>query len=347
MAQVKDPLTAEQTAENARERPPGRRIVIDDRPSAQGTSMPIKKGVIRSTLLLAALSCAGFHASANDSSFGDDNGTIKFKKQTDISMDKEVLVISQRLVEVDYVFTNNGQADLAVPVAFPMPPMYFGQADHDEMADFRLKVNGKAVKTSKKLVVMLDGKTDISARFAALGWSPAALQSFMESRNQPSGTKPLPSEWFDKHQEPRFTLSDYFVWTQVFPVGKSVAIHHSYRPSVSSGVPQPSNHIIDEYAKSTCMEKDVLAMVTRRGRAHDDFHGVAWAHLSYILMTANNWQGPIKDFTLKITKQTPSDVVSLCFDGDLKKVDPMTFQFRQKDYRPRRDLSILFIKKRD
>ena len=292
------------------------------------------------------MSCAGLDASANDSSFGDDNGTIKFKKQPDISMDKEILVISERLVEVDYVFTNHGKADISVPIAFPMPPMYFGPNDHDEMADFKLRVNGKAVKTSKKLVVMLDGKTDISARFAALGWSPETLRSFVESGKQPRGTTPLPFEWLDKNDEPRFTLSDYFVWTQVFPAGKPIAIHHSYRPSVSTGVPQSSNSIIDGYAKTTCMEEDVLATVRRRDLSSGE-GGVAWAHLSYILMTANNWQGPIKDFTLKIKKQTSTDVMSLCFDGNLKKVDPMTFEFRQKDYRPKRDLSILFIKKRD
>ena len=323
-----------------------RPIDSDHRQSNYDALRSIKK-IIESTLLLAALSCAAFHSSANDSSFGDDNGTIKFKKQPDISMDKEILVISERLVEVDYIFTNNGQADLSVPVAFPMPPMYFGQADHDQMANFKLTVNGQAVTTSKKLVVMLDGKTDISTRFAALGWSPDAMASFMESREPPRGTKPLPSEWFTKDGEPRFSLSDYFIWTQVFPAKKPVAIRHSYRPSVSTGIPQPSDTIIDEYAKTTCMEKDVLATVKRRGMSNTDYHGVAWAHLSYILMTGNNWQGPIKDFTLRIKKQAPSDVTSLCFDGNLKKVDPLTFEFRQKDYRPQRDLSIIFIKKRE
>lgn len=37
----------------------------------------------------------------------------------------------------------------------------------------------------------------------------------------------------------------------------------------------------------------------------------------------------------------------LCFDGILKKGDPMTFELRQKDFRPKPDLRILFIKKRD
>ena len=38
---------------------------------------------------------------ANDSTFGEDNGTIVFKQQADISMDKEVLLISEKQVKVD------------------------------------------------------------------------------------------------------------------------------------------------------------------------------------------------------------------------------------------------------
>lgn len=75
-------------------------------------------------------------AFANDSSFGDDNGTITLKYQPDISMDKESLFISEEKIEVNYVFTNNGAQDLEVPIAFPMPPIYFGMSDHNEIENF-------------------------------------------------------------------------------------------------------------------------------------------------------------------------------------------------------------------
>lgn len=74
--------------------------------------------------------CACSAAQANDSSFGDDNGTIRLLHQPDISMDREALLLSEERVQVDYVFTNTSERDLSVPVAFPMPPMYFGMADH-------------------------------------------------------------------------------------------------------------------------------------------------------------------------------------------------------------------------
>jgi hypothetical protein len=39
-------------------------------------------------------------------------------------------------------------------------------------------------------------------------------------------------------------------------------------------------------------------------------YGLYWADVSYILMTANNWQGAVKDFKLTVKKQNPKDIVS-------------------------------------
>jgi len=296
------------------------------------------KSIMRNTLLGAAFSTACLPGIANDSSVGDDNGTIVFKRQADISMDKETLSISENRVDVDYVFTNNGKTDVMTTIAFPMPPMYFGYSDHSEIKDFKLLVDGVGIKTNRKLVVLLKDKTDITKKIAALGWSERDLVTLLETQELPKGKKRLPAEWFDG-DEPLFTLNEYFTWQQTFPVGKPVSIHHSYTPSVTTGVPMPASSLIEGYAKETCMDKSMQAAIKRREGAY----GVRWANLRYILLTANNWQGPIKDFTLRIKKQSPSDVLSVCFDGELNKVDRSTFEFRQQAYRPNRDLSILFI----
>jgi hypothetical protein len=86
-------------------------------------------------------------------------------------MDKESLFISEEKITVDYVFNNTSQQDLVVPIAFPMPAMYFGSSDHGEIKDFKLWVDGKPIKTERKLVILLDGKTDISKKVAESGWS--------------------------------------------------------------------------------------------------------------------------------------------------------------------------------
>jgi hypothetical protein len=167
------------------------------------------------------------------------------------------------------------------------------------------------------------------------------LVAFIESDEMPQGKNPLPSEWFDDNYQPRFTMSNYFVWQQHFPAGKSLSIRHSYTPSVTSGVPQDASYIIENYAKDTCLDKSAQAAVKKR----ESEFGVNWANLRYILVTANNWQGAIKDFHLTIKKEKSTDLISLCFDGELKKTDDLTFEFRQKNFKPSHDLNLLFVSK--
>jgi hypothetical protein len=298
-----------------------------------------KKLSLKSTLLAAVLLAISNAATANDTSIGDDNGSIVFKQQADISMDKEELFISQGQIRVSYVFTNTGKNDLNISMAFPMPPKYFGESDHSEIQEFKLWVNDSIVKTDRKMVVLLNGNTDISSQISQLGWSESDLETLLAHENAPTGKKPLPEDWFDKGGWPLFTLNEYYIWQQAFPVGKPVAIRHSYSPSVTSGVPQPAQFLMEEYAKITCMDKNARAAMLKR----DTEGGVLWAYLRYILLTANNWQGPIKDFKLTIEKQSPTELISLCFDGDLHKVDSQTFEFSRKNYRPTQDLSILFF----
>jgi hypothetical protein len=301
-----------------------------------------KKVPFYCALVITALTTTSVCTYANDTSFGDDNGTIVFKHQPDISMDKEVLLISPDRIQVDYVFTNNGKTGATIPIAFPMPPMYFGPSDHSEIQDFKLTVNGADIKTSRRLVVLLDGKIDITAKVAALGWSEKDLvELFPVSDIRPKGKKPLPEDWFNGI-EPRFTLNEYFTWQQTFPAGQPVLIRHSYTPSVTTGIPRRAGELIAGYAKETCMDDTFKTAIKRR---RESTYGLPWTHLSYILLTANNWQGPIKDFTLRIRKREPTDLISMCFDDDLTKVDPSTFEFRRQNYRPNRNLSVLFIGK--
>ncbi len=292
----------------------------------------------------------GETASANDSSFGDANGSITLKYQPNISMDKESLFISETEVRVDYVFTNTSSQDLIVPIAFPMPPMFFGSADHSSIDNFTLKVNGKTQPTQHRLVAQLADKTDISTELKQLGWGVDEVAYFAEYAEVPKGKPALPKQWLDENQQIAFTLSDYFVWEQTFPAGQSVAISHSYTPSISTGIPDTASSIIDTYTELACLDESAKQGIRKRNLVvkqdgEDQEIGVEWSHLSYILVTANNWQGSIKDFKLTLKKSQPTDLISLCFDGELKKTDPLTFEFQQKQFTPKQDLSVLFIRK--
>lgn len=279
-------------------------------------------------------------ASANDSSFGDRNGSIILLEQPDISMDSESLLISEKLIQVEYIFTNSSNKDLTIPMVFPMPPMFFGDMDHNEISDFKLWVDGKPIKSTRKLVILLDQKIDITSEVKKLHWNEADLISFLTDHALPKGKASLPDEWFDENIEPRFTLNEYFIWSQKFVSGKSLRVRHSYVPSLSSGVPRPSSDLIKYYGDLVCLDESAKAGIKRREREY----GVAWSKLEYIIVTANNWQGPIKDFHLSIKKSHPSDMISLCMDSGLKKSDALTFEFHQKNFIPKHDLNILFVR---
>lgn len=74
-------------------------------------------------------------------------------------------------------------------------------------------------------------------------------------------------------------------------------------------------------------------------------HYHSYSHVPYILTTANNWAGPIKNFKLRIKKDKPSTLVSLCWDG-LKKVSDLEFHGERKTFLPKSDLNVLFIHER-
>ena len=51
---------------------------------------------------------------ANDTSSGDVNGTLVFQQQPNISMEKEVLFISEQAVDVEYNFLNTAKRRLSI-----------------------------------------------------------------------------------------------------------------------------------------------------------------------------------------------------------------------------------------
>jgi hypothetical protein len=63
----------------------------------------------------------------------------------------------------------------------------------------------------------------------------------------------------------------------------------------------------------------------------------------YILRTAGNWQGPIGRFHLTLDKQKPGNLMSLCWDGELKKTGPTTFEFVREKFAPTRDIDLMVL----
>lgn len=301
-------------------------------------------------------------AFANDSAWGDINGSIQLLKQNDVSMAKERLLIGTDRINVDYVFINRSKQDITVPVSFPMPEVVlYSPVDRSAgIMNFKLSVDGKPVATESRWVVTrIDNKgnkkEDITAKVAQAGWSVEKLIAVFQSDSPvdtlPEGLLPLPAQWVIDGL-PQFTIQQHFVWQQRFPAQKEVVIHHSYTPSTSGGVPTALSYIMGDeknnLAGDECLTPTSLEQLQRLDKQLQKIEGqeegqIGWEELRYILTTGANWKdGVIGDFTLRIHKNAPQDVVVTCFKHPMKQVDDTTLEFHQKNFQPEEDLKITF-----
>lgn len=301
-------------------------------------------------------------AFANDSAWGEDNGSIVLSKQNDISMAKERLLIAPDKINVDYLFINHSSQDITVPVTFPMPPIY--QYEGQDMApgiiNFKLNVEGKPVKTQARWVVMLfdeNGKDreDITQKVIHAGWTLPQLINLLQNEpyNDSRSKKlpPLPAVWF-KGGLPQFYVQQHFVWQQTFPAGKEIMINHSYTPSLSGGVPTPIEYIVGDESKDNpgneCLNATARKQIEKldnglKNKHKENYGGLGWNQLNYILSTGANWKDSvIGDFTLRIHKISPQNVLVTCFKHPFKQIDPTTLEFTQKDFKPDENLSLTY-----
>ena len=74
---------------------------------------------------------------------------------------------------------------------------------------------------------------------------------------------------------------------------------------------------LDERTKRA-LENKHMAFAADNGNPEDILE--FFQDVEYILGTGRNWKGPIGQFTLRIVKETPDTIVSLCFPGKPKKL---------------------------
>jgi Domain of unknown function (DUF4424) len=137
-------------------------------------------------------------------------------------------------------------------------------------------------------------------------------------------------------------------WTQTFPAGKDLRISHSYDNRPPGGLfywTHPAEEYQDDFIAQYCIDEGTSKAMEKAlktsGNADSGNYGVAY-NLSYVLRTANSWNGPIGKFRLTLDKGDPGNVISLCADG-VKKTGPTTFVIEKTDFVPDSDLDILLV----
>lgn len=126
-------------------------------------------------------------------------------------------------------------------------------------------------------------------------------------------------------------------WEQVFPAGRTLVVEHEYEASPSGFFYSPE---VAEYRSRYCIEPDLERQLKARMKESHPY--VTVLSVAYILTTGNNWKGPIGDFQLVVDKGRADTLVSLCGSG-YRKINATQFEWTKRDYRPRRDLEVLFI----
>ncbi|MBP9682400.1 MAG: DUF4424 family protein [Bacteriovorax sp.] len=153
-------------------------------------------------------------------------------------------------------------------------------------------------------------------------------------------------------------------WTQTFPAGQETKIEHSYRPArgffflVPNHSRPPMELLLEQTLfrggwiescpdRSFTGEGDLISWLVHQFQdlPASQSHCTLWIYeIDYILTTGNNWEGPIKNFTLTL-EYPQKGMVSSCWNLDkdsMKKVKPNRLEFHQKDFKPDKDLKLFF-----
>ncbi len=244
-------------------------------------------------------------------------GEIQFKRQKNIVLKNEALVLSEK-VAVDYLFENTSVQDITTEVFFPLPPTsplvpYFNKGHNFH---FKVFVNEQEIPYQTHRRIMLDEK-DVTRYFDLMGldsyekvvaldgsdWKGTAekLQQLVQSLSEETKQEMrnlgiLEKSCLEMNEDTgictRFSQQEqlahkdyqqevYFYWMQTFPAHTTTHIYHEYVPSFleqSVGYPYAS-HIPFEYKE----DNDIF-----------------WKAAAYIVTTANNWKRPIGLFHLLV-----------------------------------------------
>lgn len=135
-------------------------------------------------------------------------------------------------------------------------------------------------------------------------------------------------------------------WEQIFPAGKNTVIEHQYKPIYGTDVTESMVKVgkagtdadlyYNAFKKGFCLSDNQKALMQKDRHTFDV--------LTYILKTANTWDGPIGTFNLTI-KKNKRKFLFLCTDLDLKKKANGDFQATVKNFKPETNLNIAFTER--
>ncbi|MBV8976978.1 MAG: DUF4424 family protein [Alphaproteobacteria bacterium] len=306
-------------------------------------------------------------ARADDSSAALGAGGLVLTRQGDIRMAAEDLYLSPTLVKVRYEFVNDGPKDVDTIVAFPLPDIDVRQFWFEPLGTtldntpnfmgFALSVDGRKVAPALEERALLDGR-DVTAEVTAAGLpiniAGSDLVKTLDALPAPArkalAAKGLIESDAGRDIHPHWIARTRFWWHQVFPAGKTVIVEHRYQPVTGQsffGLSELTGKEGAAARRDVCIDSATTDAI-RAKLAKLDPNGANGRYLKayrtdFVLTTANNWKGPIGHFRLTLDKLKPDNVLSLCWDGELKKTGATTFEAVRTDFAPARDIRLLVL----
>ncbi len=304
---------------------------------------------------------------ANDSTAAMGAGGIVLTESADIRMASEDLFVSREQIRVRYQFVNEARAPITTRVAFPLPVADMHELSDidvgwptekgDNVIDFRVIVDGRAVTPELERKAFLKNQ-DVTAHLVRLGvpLSPrpgevaAAVQKLSAAAKGELVRLKLANitpDWV----EPFWVVKNTYHWQQTFPVGRPLAVEHTYKPIVGGSFFSALGYfsdpkMLDKYYGDYCIDATTRAGLASRLKALQKRDGdnammVQWI-VDYVLTTGRNWKGPIGAFRLTLDKGKPDNIISFCMDG-VRKTGPTTFVVERRDFEPEKDLTVMIF----
>ncbi len=303
---------------------------------------------------ISALSCLP-SALANDTTASFALGGLVPLKQSDVAMESEVLRVTSDRVEVDYVFRNLSDKDVDATVAFPLPKFNhqfffyenspWANEKSGNLVNFAVTVDGVAIPTQSRTRAYLKD-ADVTQRLRDMGvpLGTGILPKYPAELN----AKLIAAKLMMNDGEQDVALWDEqttFYWPQKFPASSAIRVGHRYAPA--TGYEHFSGEGHNTLASLCISDADAaefrrLAEADKKRAPEENGYIAELATVDYILTTARNWRGPIRDFELTITTDRPHTMVASCYPG-LTRTGPNTLTLHRRDFSPPEELRVYFV----
>jgi hypothetical protein len=186
----------------------------------------------------------------NDSAVETSAGGLQLRQESSVSMQRERLFISPKLVAVEYEFLNTSKVPVVTEVAFPIPPysyVFDDLAGDRDFSDFKAWIDGKPIKVSKEVRAFVNGR-EVTKDLLQAGITIEKFGKFDPSEDNHEifelgreskrrlvkvGALKAPNKKESSLDYwPKWDVHIKYHWKQEFAPGSIVKIKHTYSPVV-------------------------------------------------------------------------------------------------------------------